>query len=291
MPSLLSHTHTFRCSRPGPALIHLASQPTVTGTVNTDRIHFHGCCLRTARLNDNSRRPHPVRVAAAPYHPHTSPPDVHAPLVYQRPLSNTYRTSDLCRPRQRARPPSLSGDRRAFAITSRGAGVDLPGFGRRRRDMPESDQEDGASTDRNAYGGSRPRAGRVPVRDDERGKRQWRRSEFPSADDPAWARCTVKSHEDFPRHIYRLFLLNSDANTPYPNNIAMLQVSILSVSVSIFVSVRLNCQLVSVSFFSFSFSGITASIPSCRYVSLSVSKLRSLERGGVSELSQAQVDR
>ena len=58
-----------------------------------------------------------------------------------------------------------------------------------------------------------------------------------------------------------------------------------------FVSVRLNCQLVSVSFFSFSFSGITASIPSCRYVSLSVSKLRSLERGGVSELSQAQVDR
>ena len=73
----------------------------------------------------------------------------------------------------------------------------------------------------------------------------------------------------------------------------MLQVSILSVSVSIFrfVSVRLNCQLVSVSFnFRFSFLALLISIPS-RYVSLSVSKLRSLERGGVSELSQAQVDR
>ncbi len=37
--------------------------------------------------------------------------------------------------------------------------------------------------------------------------------------------------------------------------------------------------------------GLLISIPSYRYVSLSVSKLRSLERGGVSELSQAQVDR
>ncbi len=70
-----------------------------------------------------------------------------------------------------------------------------------------SDQEDDAPAARNARGGSRPRAGRVPARDDERGRRQWRRSEFPSADDPAWARCTVKSHEDFPRHIYRLFLI------------------------------------------------------------------------------------
>ena len=75
----------------------------------------------------------------------------------------------------------------------------------------------------------------------------------------------------------------------------MLQVSILSVSVSIFVlsesvSDSIVSWSVSVSIFVF-VSGITASIPSCRYVSLSVSKLRSLERGGVSELSQAQVDR
>ena len=32
-------------------------------------------------------------------------------------------------------------------------------------------------------------------------------------------------------------------------------------------------------------------VSSYRYVSLSISKVRSLERGGVSELSQAQVDR
>ena len=56
------------------------------------------------------------------------------------------------------------------------------------------------------------------------------------------------------------------------------------------VSVRLNYQLL-VSIFVFSFLGLLISIPSYRYVSLSVSKLRSLERGGVSELSQAQVDR
>jgi len=41
----------------------------------------------------------------------------------------------------------------------------------------------------------------------------------------------------------------------------------------------------------FRFFGLLLSIPSYRYVSLSVSKLRSLERGGVSEPSQAQVDR
>jgi len=109
--------------------------------VNTVRVSFHGCALRTARLNDNCR-PHPNTVAAVPYHPHTRPPDVHAPLVYQRPLSNTYRTSDLCRPRDQARPPSVFGDRRVFALTRSGAGVDLPGFGRDRSDM--SDQEDDA---------------------------------------------------------------------------------------------------------------------------------------------------
>jgi hypothetical protein len=71
-----------------------------------------------------------------------------------------------------------------------------------------SDQEDDAPAALNARGGSRPRVGRVPTRDDERGgKRKWRRTEFPSADDPGWARCTVKSHEDFPRHIYCLFFL------------------------------------------------------------------------------------
>ena len=69
--------------------------------------------------------------------------------------------------------------------------------------------------------------------------------------------------------------------------------NLVSVSLNFrFVSVRLNCQLVSVSFnFRFSFLALLISIPSCRYVNLSVSKLRSLEPGGVSELSQDQVDR
>ena len=90
----------------------------------------------------------------------------------------------------------------------------------------------------------------------------------------------------------------------------MLQVSILSVSVSIFVlsvSDSIVSWSVSVSIFVFricgglvcyEYSALTTSIfglllstPSCRYVSLSVSMFRSLERGGVSELSQAQVDR
>ena len=164
MFSFLSHFHTFRCSRPGQAPIYLASQPTVTGTVNTVRVSFHGCALRTARLNDNCR-PHPNTVAAVPYHPHTRPPDVHAPLVYQRLLANTYRTSDLCRPCARTHPPSVSGDLRAFAITSSGAGVDLPGFGRDRSDM--SDQED-APAARNARGASGHRAGRAAAHDDER---------------------------------------------------------------------------------------------------------------------------
>ena len=50
---------------------------------------------------------------------------------------------------------------------------------------------------------------------------------------------------------------------------------------------------VSVSIFVFRFvSGLLLRYRfQARYVSLSVSKLRSLERGGVSELSQAQVDR
>jgi hypothetical protein len=197
--SILPHTHAFRCSRPGPASVYLASQPTVTGTVNTVHISYLGCTLRTARLNDDCR-PHPTTVAAAPHYPHTRPPDVPARLVYQRPLVNTYRTSDLCRPPGRARPPSDYSDRRAFALTRSGAGVDLPGFGRGRSDM--SDREDDAPAARGALGS---RARRTTDSDDDR-HRPWRKSDFPS-DDAAFERCHVKSHEDFPRHIYRLFLV------------------------------------------------------------------------------------
>ena len=107
MFSILPRTHAFRCRRPGPAPVYLASQPTVTGTVNTDRNIYLDCALRLARLNDDCR-PHPTTVATAPHYPHTRPPDVPARLVYQRILVNTYRTSDLCRPRGRARPPSVA---------------------------------------------------------------------------------------------------------------------------------------------------------------------------------------
>jgi hypothetical protein len=68
-----------------------------------------------------------------------------------------------------------------------------------------SDQEDARAAS-NARGASGPRAGNAADRHDERGKRPWRRSEFPS-DEAAFASCKVKSHEDFPRHIYRPFLI------------------------------------------------------------------------------------
>jgi hypothetical protein len=198
MLSLLPHTHTFRCRHPGPVSVYLASQPTVTtGTVNTARISYYGCALRPARLNADCR-PHPTTVAAAPHYPHTRPPDVPARLVYQGLLVNTYRTSDLCRPRARARP--RRDDRRAFPLTRSGAGVDLPGFGRGRSDM--SDREDDGPAARPALGA---RARRSADREEDR-HRPWRKSDFPS-DDATFERCRVKSHEDFPRHIYRLFLV------------------------------------------------------------------------------------
>jgi hypothetical protein len=90
--------------------------------------------------------------------------------------------------------------RRAFTVTRSGAGIDLPGFGHARSDM--SDHEDDAPAARGALGS---RARRTADRDDDR-HRPCRKSNFPS-DDAAFERCRVKSHEDFPRHIYRLFLV------------------------------------------------------------------------------------
>ena len=98
--------------------------------------------------------------------------------MYQRLLVNTYRTSDLCRPRGRARPPSDYRDRRAFALTRSGACVDLPGFGRRRSDM--SDREEYAPDAGGALGG---RARRTADRHDDDSHRPLRKSDFPSDDD------------------------------------------------------------------------------------------------------------
>jgi hypothetical protein len=167
----------------------------VSGTVNTARIRYHGCALRPARLNADCR-PHPTTVAAAPHYPHTRPPDVPARLVYQRLLVSTYRIFDLCRPRVRARPSGTSHERRSFALTRSGACVNLPGFRRGRSDM--SDHDDDGPVARSALGSLARRSADQP--------RPWRTSDFPS-DDADFDRCRVKSHEDFPRHIYRLFLV------------------------------------------------------------------------------------
>jgi hypothetical protein len=149
--------------------------------VNTDHIRYLGCALQTARLNDDCL-PHQTTVAVAPHYPHTRPPDVPARLVYQRILVNTYHTSDVCRPRGRTRPPSDSCDRRAFALTRSGAGVDLPGFGRGRNNM--SDREDDVPAVRGSLGSC---ARRTADRDDDR-HRPWRKSDFPS-DDATFERC------------------------------------------------------------------------------------------------------
>ena len=67
-----------------------------------------------------------------------------------------------------------------------------------------SDQEDTPAA-QTARGGSSSR-GALARRDEDSG-RPWNQRDFVPADDPGWARCTVKTHEDFPRHIFRLFLL------------------------------------------------------------------------------------
>jgi hypothetical protein len=66
-----------------------------------------------------------------------------------------------------------------------------------------SDSEDDTPVAHGALGG---RARRPADRHDEDRHRPWRKSDFPS-DDAAFERCRVKSHEDFPRHIYCLFLV------------------------------------------------------------------------------------
>jgi hypothetical protein len=68
----------------------------MTCTVNTYRNNFHDCTLHAARLSSYCTRPHPCTVTAA-HHIHTRPPDILGRLAYQRPLVNTYCTSDLCR--------------------------------------------------------------------------------------------------------------------------------------------------------------------------------------------------
>jgi len=116
----------------------------------------------------------------------------------------TYRIFDLCRPRARLPP----GERRALAITRSGAGIDLPGFGRARRDMSDREEDAPASREEDAQasrGTLGSRARRTAEREDGR-HRTWRSSDFPQ-DEMAFARCLVKAHEDVPKHVWRLLNL------------------------------------------------------------------------------------
>jgi hypothetical protein len=144
--SMLRACWTLACI---PRLLATHGLHLITGTATS----AHGSCKpRVVRLRRN----------AAHFSPHTRPPDTQqqfspqyttsahalevggACLEYQGSLVNTYCTFDLCRPRGRARPTSASCDRRAFALTRSGAGIDLPGFGRGHSNM--SDQEDASRT-------------------------------------------------------------------------------------------------------------------------------------------------
>ena len=66
-----------------------------------------------------------------------------------------------------------------------------------------SDREDDDLAARSVLGG---RAHSTADRHDKDRHCPWRKSDFPS-DNDAFERCRVKSHEDFPRHIYSLFLV------------------------------------------------------------------------------------
>ncbi len=130
------HAPTDTVSRLGPDSVKLAR---------------NGCRLpSTVRLSLSrycTHQPHPCTVLTAAHHIHTRPSDaVPARLAYQRPLVNTYRMFDLCRPRHRL------GNRgsRAFTVTRSGAGIDLPGFEHSSSDM--SDHEDDAPAARGALG-------------------------------------------------------------------------------------------------------------------------------------------
>ena len=85
-----------------------------------------------------------------------------------------------------AHRPRASCDRRTFALTCSGVGVDLPGFGRVRSDM--SDQ----AADQAARGALCGRARCTVERDDDHGHRPWHTSDFQS-DDAAFERCRVKT--------------------------------------------------------------------------------------------------
>jgi hypothetical protein len=156
------------------------TQPTaIVGPVPTVLGRSH-CCNPSTVCPSDSSKPHPC-VTAALHLLHTRPPDIHvACLVYQRLLSNIYFSLGLWRPLH------TRSCYRAHAITSSGAGVDLPGFGLCSSYM--SDREEGSPAAHGALGGS---ARTTADCHDEDHHCPWHKSDFPS-DNATFEQCSVK---------------------------------------------------------------------------------------------------
>jgi hypothetical protein len=150
---------------------------------------FHGCTLsRAARLSGfHCTQPHPCTVTAAD-HPHTRPPDAAFRLEYLGSLVNTYCTLDL-----RRIPRNRYGHRRTLVVTRTGEGTDLPGV---HRTMTGSDDDAPAAR-------GQPLGARARRPEGRESSRAWRPADFPAPS--IFTGCTVRCHEDVPRHIYGLF--------------------------------------------------------------------------------------
>ena len=188
-----AHPHALRYGRPRQAPVYLASRTYGRTGLREARLPR----LLLAKRSATEFTEILYSYSTPMYHSHRSTQYPHPPTGSTGTPSVSENPDEpllhfgLCRPRRRQ--GNHNQDHRAFPVTRSGAGVDLPGVGR--RDM--SDQED-TSTAPAARGGSSSRA--RPRRDDDR-SRPWNRRDFIPADDPGWARCTVKKHEDFPRHL------------------------------------------------------------------------------------------
>jgi hypothetical protein len=177
-----------------PGQSHTAhTQPTtLVGPVQTALGSPHGCNPSAACPSDR-RTLHPCVVAAC-HLIHTRPRDIHvAFLAYPRSLSNTYFSLGLRRPRSRNSERQGARSHHALALTQSGAGIDLPGV---RYAMPGS--EDDAPAARGP-----PLGGRALRSEARESSRAWRPADFPAPS--SFTGCTIRCHEDVPRHIYGLF--------------------------------------------------------------------------------------
>ena len=188
---LLAHARTCAVRLLDSRAHNAHTQPTVSvGPVQTALGSPHGCNPSAACPSD-CRTLHPCVVAAC-HLIHTRPPDIHvACLAYQRSLSNAYFFLGLRRPRFRNSSDRSSS--RSFVTTRSGAGSDLPGG---RRTMNGSDDDAPAAR-------GPPLGARARRPEGRESSRAWRPADFPAQS--SFTGCTVRCHEDVPRHIYGLF--------------------------------------------------------------------------------------